>query len=114
MKRDYTRFPDDENGDVLWRMLEDGDNLSKPREIDFSVIFPTEEAALQFAVHLLRNDQKVSFSEYEEHDELPWQVHAHPVMEPTHENISGFESQLGEDAAEFGGSNDGWGSMAQD
>ncbi len=31
-----------------------------------------EKAALQFAVHLLRNDQKVSFSEYEEHDELPW------------------------------------------
>jgi hypothetical protein len=114
MKRDYTRFPDDENGDVLWRMLEDGDNLSKPREIDFSVVFPTEDAALQFAVHLLRNDQKVSFSKYEEHDQLPWQVHAHPLMEPTHENITGFENQLGEDAAEFGGRNDGWGSMAQD
>ena len=114
MKRDYTRFPDDENGNVLWRMLEDGDNLSKPREIDFSVIFPTEEAALLFAVYLLRNDQKVSFSEYQEHDELPWQVHVHPIMEPTHENITGFEDQLGEDAAEFGGRNDGWGSMAQD
>jgi hypothetical protein len=49
MKRDYTKFPDDENGDVLWQMLEDGDNLSKPGEIDFSVIFPTEEAALRFA-----------------------------------------------------------------
>lgn len=114
MKRDRARFPDDENGDVLWRMAENGDNLSTPREIDFSVIFPTEEAALRFAVHLLRNDQKVSFSEYEEHDELPWQVEVHPFMEPTHENITGFEKQLGEDAAEFGGRNDGWGSMAQD
>ncbi|HEY5807790.1 MAG TPA: ribonuclease E inhibitor RraB [Povalibacter sp.] len=114
MKRDYTRFPDDENGDVLWQMLGNADNLSKPREIDFSVIFPTEEAAIQFAVHLLHNDQKVSFSAYEEHDELPWQVQVHPFMEPTHENITGFENQLGEDAAEFGGRNDGWGSMAQD
>jgi Regulator of ribonuclease activity B len=114
MQRDYTRFPNDENGDVLWRMSEDGDNLSKRREIDFSVIFPTEETALQFAVHLLRNDQKVSFSEYKEHDELPWQVHVHPMMEPTHENITGFENQLGKDAAEFGGRNDGWGSWAQD
>lgn len=114
MKRDYAKFPDDENGEVLWRMHENGDNLSKPREIDFSVIFPTEEAAPQFAVHLLRNDQKVSFSEYEEHDELPWQVQVHPFMEPTHENITGFEDHLGEDAAEFGGRNDGWGSMTQD
>jgi hypothetical protein len=114
MKRDYAQFPDDENGDVLWRMRDHGDNLAKPREIDFSVIFPTEEAALRFAVHLLRNDQKVSFSEYEEHDELPWQVQVHPFMEPTHENITAFENQLGEDAAEFGGRNDGWGSMAQD
>lgn len=114
MTRDYARFPDDENGDVLWRMLEEGDDLSKPREIDFSVIFPTEQAALQFAVHLLRNDQKVSFSAYEEHDELPWQVQVHPFMEPTHENITGFENQLGEDAAEVGGRNDGWGCMAQD
>ena len=72
MKRDYTAFPDDENGDVLWQMLEDGDDLSKPREVDFPVIFPTEDAALQFAVHLLRHAQKVSFSEYEEHDEMPW------------------------------------------
>jgi hypothetical protein len=46
MQRDYGRFPNDENGDVPWRMLEGGDNLSKPREIDFSVIFPTEGAAL--------------------------------------------------------------------
>lgn len=114
MKRDFTKFPDDENGDVLWRMQEHGDNLSARREVDFSVIFQTEEVALEFAVHLLRNDQKVSFSAYDENEEMPWQVHAHPVMEPTHENITGYESQLGEDAAKFGGRNDGWGSMQQD
>ena len=37
MQRDYVQYPDDENGDVLWRMLEDGDNLATPREVDFSV-----------------------------------------------------------------------------
>lgn len=114
MKRDYKQFPDDENGDVLWRMKEHGDNLSVAREIDFSIIFPTEEAAINFAVHLLKNNQKVSFSEYPEHDEMPWQVQAHPVMEPTHEAISGYEAQLAEDAARFGGRNDGWGSMEQE
>lgn len=114
MERDYDQFPDDENGAVLFRMKENGDDLSKPREIDFSVIFPTEDAALKFAIHLLKHDQKVSFSSYEEHDEMPWQVQAHPFMEPAHENITGYENQLGDDAAAFGGRNDGWGSMQQD
>ncbi|WNL45771.1 ribonuclease E inhibitor RraB [Dyella sp. BiH032] len=108
-----TRFPDDENGQVLSQMAADGDDLSIPREIDFAVIFPTEEAALKFATHLLKNGQKVSFSEYEEHDELPWQVLAHPFMEPTHENISGYEDLLAKEALAFGGRNDGWGCEVQ-
>jgi len=55
MNRDDVQCPDDENGDVLWRMRLDGDNLDKRREIDFSVIFPSEEATPKFAEHLLRN-----------------------------------------------------------
>jgi regulator of ribonuclease activity B len=38
----------------------DGHDLSIPREVDFAVIFPTEDAASSFAVHLLKNDLKVS------------------------------------------------------
>ncbi|MCL2523315.1 MAG: ribonuclease E inhibitor RraB [Betaproteobacteria bacterium] len=114
MSRDYQRFPDDENGDILWSMAEDGDDLSIPREVDFSVIFPLEENALEFAVELLREGQKVSFAPYEDHDEFPWQVQAHPVMEPTHENINAYESELAETAARLGGRNDGWGCFAQE
>ncbi|MET4570389.1 ribonuclease E inhibitor RraB [Rhodanobacter soli] len=113
MHRDPLLFPDDENGDVLWQMAQAGDDLSIPREVDFAVIFPSEDDALKFAVHLLRSDQKVSFSSYEEHDELPWQVLAHPFMEASHENVSGFERLLGEAAEDFGGRNDGWGCEAQ-
>lgn len=107
-------FPDDENGDVLRQMAEQGDDLSVAREIDFSVIFPTEEAALQFAVLLLRNGQKVSFSEYEEDEERPWEVQAHPFMVPTHDNISGYESLLASEAESLGGLNDGWGCVVQE
>ena len=113
MTRSYDVFPDDENGDVLWEMAQGGDDLSLPREVNFSVIFPTEETALKFAVHLLRNEQKVSFAPYEEHDELPWQVEAHPVMVLTHANVSGYEAELEEAAARLGGRNDGWGCYAQ-
>ena len=90
------------------------DDLTQAREVTFSVIFPTEESALKFAVHLLRNDQKVSFAPYAEHEEFPWQVEAHPTMVPNHENISGYEAQLAEDAAGFGGRNDGWGCFVVD
>jgi hypothetical protein len=96
-------FPDDENGDVLWRMHDHGDNMSKQREIDFCVIFPTEESAMEFAAVLLKNGQKVSFSAYEGDNETPRQVLAHPIMQPTYDNITGFELLLGEDAARFGG-----------
>jgi len=113
MSRDYARFPDDENGDVLWDMSQ-RDDLSKPREVDFSVIFPSEEAALKFAIHLLRSDQKVSFSAYEGNKELPWQVQAHAFMVPTHENITGYEEQLARGAEPLGGRNDGWGCFAQE
>jgi Regulator of ribonuclease activity B len=113
MKRDYLVFPDDENGDVLWRMAEQGDNLAIAREVNFSVIFPNEASALKFAVYLLRNGHKVSFSEYEEQDELPWQVEVHPVMLPTHKQITDFEKLLANTSHEHGGQNDGWGSFEQ-
>ncbi len=106
-------FPDDDNGDVLRRMAEAGDNLDVAREIDFCVIFPTESAALECAVALLRMDLKVSFSNDECDEQLPWLVQAHPHMHPTHEAITAFESMVGGVAAQFGGRNDGWGCMAQ-
>lgn len=106
MARDYEQFPDDENGDVLFRMMEHGDNLSKRREINFSVVFPTDDAALEFAVHLLKNGQKVSLS--------PNEVTAHPNMIPSHDNITGYENLLAKDAAKWDGRNDGWGSFQQD
>lgn len=49
MKRDYKQFPKDDNGEVLWQLRTSGDALTEPREIDFSVIFPSKEAAGAFA-----------------------------------------------------------------
>jgi hypothetical protein len=49
MKRDYKKFPDDDNGNGLWHFRTKGDALTEPREIDFTLIFPSEEAAVEFA-----------------------------------------------------------------
>jgi hypothetical protein len=114
MKRDLSDFPNDENGDVLWDMSQKGDNLSKIREVNFSVIFPSEENAMQFAIQLLKNEMKVSFSEYKESTEFPWQVTVHVMAVPTHKTIAALEDQLGEIAAMLGGQNDGWGCFGQE
>jgi len=45
-------FPDDDNGNALRRLEEQGDDLAKARNIDFSVVFPAESAAEHFADRL--------------------------------------------------------------
>jgi hypothetical protein len=114
MDRDYARFPADDNGDALWRMAEAGDDLGKPREVDFAVVFPTETVALQFAVMLLRTGQKVSFGPYDGDPDRPWQVYVHRMLLPTHTTITAVENDLARAAGPLGGCNDGWGCLAQD
>ncbi|KES21317.1 ribonuclease E inhibitor RraB [Pseudomonas sp. AAC] len=111
MTRDKQLFPDDEIGDALWALQEDGEDLSFEREVEFAVIFPEEQAALDFAILLLQNGQKVAYSEYDGDPANPWQVLAYPVMGPTHESISGYEELLAEHSEPLGGKTDGWSAL---
>jgi hypothetical protein len=114
VQRDFSAFPRDENGDALWEMSEDGDDLTLRREMDFSVIFPSEDAAFEFATNLLRSGLKVSYSPNTGDKAFPWQVQVHPCMIPTHAAISEFEHRLAKESAPWGGRNDGWGCFSQD
>ena len=113
MIRDFSVFPNDENGDALFNMASQGDNLEKKREVNFSVVFPTRESALAFAIQMLQKDNKVSFSAAGGSKEKPWLVELHPIILPTHASISGFESSLCQESLALGGINDGWGCFAQ-
>lgn len=106
-------FPDDENGDVLRRMLRNGDDLTKPREVDFSVVFPSASVAQDFADHFGRLGFKVSVRESNCVPELPWDVTVSNHMLPTHAGITDFEGTLEAAAVPFGGRNDGWGCFSQ-
>ena len=110
LPRNYEQFPEDDNGEVLWSFVCQGDNLTVPREIDFSVIFPSEEAAIEFAVTCLRSDFKVELGEQEEpsDDGLNWEVTVYTHAIPAHADISRLEAALGEEAAKSGGRNSGW------
>jgi Regulator of ribonuclease activity B len=45
---DAPSFPDDENGDVLRRMAQNGDDLAQPRNVEFQHVFEQKPDALEF------------------------------------------------------------------
>lgn len=104
-----TSIPDDENGDVLRRMREGGDALTKPRIIDFCFAFPAREQSLDFARMVSEREFEVCLSFYKERD--IWQAIVKKFMVPEHGAIGQIEATLSERAALVGGEPDGWGCM---
>jgi hypothetical protein len=106
-------FPDDENGDVLRRLQKNGDNLTMPRDVDFSVVFATEESAQKFAEYFVRCAYKVSVTNSNCVPDLPWDVVVTKHMVPSHNEITEAEETLQDIAEGLGGRNDGWGCISQ-
>jgi hypothetical protein len=103
----FAMLPDDENGDVLRAMLEDGDDLTLPRGIDFLLVFGDEAAARAFAdAANALPDLVVSIAG--EDEEGIWQVVASRHMAPKHADITRLEKELTTLAESFGGYPDGW------
>jgi Regulator of ribonuclease activity B len=106
-------YPDDDNGDVLRRLEAQGDDLSRPRNIDFTLVFPEESAAERFADHFREQGFAVSIEFAETVKELPWDVVVVKHMTPSHQGISDFETNLQRVADALGGRNDGWGCFSE-
>jgi len=106
-------FPLDENGDVLRRMVESGDNLAVARDIDFVIVAPDNASAKKLA----EASRSWGFPVEIEHSRvvpaLPWEVRVVHNMIPTHEGITDFEQRLEAEAALVGARNDGWGCLQQ-
>lgn len=108
MERNLALFPEDESGNMLWQLLQEGDDLTEPREIEFSVIFPSQELALKFGHILLENNQKLSFCHYNGDEEYPWEITAYPEMPATYENIEAYIELLKVSSGPLNGKFDGW------
>jgi hypothetical protein len=108
MDRDLTLFPNDKNSDALWQMQQAGEVLDEIREIEFSVLFPSQELALQFGQLLLENGQKLSCTPFQDNKRLPWEVTAYPEMALNYENINAYQALLEDNCEQFQGKFDGF------
>lgn len=105
-------YPDDANGDALRRMQEAGDNLTRPRDVEFTVVFPTENTAKQFADHVCALGYAASVELTRTVEDCPWDVIVVKHMVPSYEEIGAVEEWLQRAADTFGGRNDGWGCLS--
>ena len=96
----------DTNGDVLRRLVANGDNLNIPRHIDFVVGTPTEQAAEYLADTIGGWGYAATIEFPGGVPSLPWEVKIVRNMVPTHEGVTGFENELAREAARVGGRND--------
>lgn len=108
MNRNLTLYPNDNTGDTLWKMEQAGDDLTKIREIEFSVLFPSQALALQFGQLLLENNQKLSFTPFPDNEALPWEITAYPEMSLNYENVSAYQELLEASSAPLQGQFDGF------
>jgi hypothetical protein len=105
-------YPDDANGDALRRMEEAGDDLTRPRNIEFTVVFPNENTAQQFADHVCAHGYAASAENTGTVEAFPWDVIVVKHMVPSHDEIGAVEDSLRRMADTFGGRNDGWGCLS--
>lgn len=102
-------IPDDETGQVLKRMIEDGDDIDRPRAIGFYHVFAEESDAQDFAAAASsRADLLVEGPDFDDDDGI-WEVSASRVMAAQHKAITALEAELGDLAARYRGYPDGWG-----
>jgi hypothetical protein len=102
-------FPSDENGDILRRMVSQGDDLSKPRDINYSFVFSSEPEGRAFVEQVqAMPGLKTEGPRYE--DEIKkWDTTVTKNMLPTHESITSLEQSLSRIAQSHSGKADGWG-----
>ena len=105
--------PNDDTGDALRRMEASGDVLSRPRNIDFNIVFPNQHSAEAFAKSFRHLGYTVSIQFAETVRELPWDVLVAKYMVPSHSEITEFENLLQDEATPLKGRNDGWGCFSE-
>jgi len=108
MERDFLKFPQDENGNILWVLATKGFDLTGDAEVRFALLFPKFEDALKFGVFLLRQEYRVKVNEIDDKPGWLGEVLVDIYLDTNHKDITESERWLAEQSAPLGGKNDGW------
>ena len=108
MQRDFSKFPKDDDGDVLWTLASKGFDLTGDAEVRFALLFPQFDDALKFGVFLLRQEYRVKVNEIDDRESYLGEVLVDIFLDITHKDITDSEQWLAENSASLGGKMDGW------
>lgn len=111
-------YPDDLDGQVLRSIAEDGNDMTKPMEVEFHVAAPSEEVAdaIADAAEQLGYEPHVFFDDGEDAEEDEeiidqWTCTCVKVMLLQYDAIMAAQAELDELAKPLGGYADGWGTF---
>lgn len=112
-------YPDDIDGEVLKMIAEDGNDMTKPMEVDFHVAAATEETAEQIAdaAEKLGYETYVDFDDGSDDEDVdeevtePWTATCRKTMLLQYDAIMAAQAELDEIARPLGGYADGWGTF---
>ena len=105
--------PNDDTGDALRRLEAECDDLTRARNIDFTVVFPDESRAERFAEYFRERGHAVSMEFSQTREDRPWDVVVGNNMSPSHRAITDFETELQSLADSLGGETNGWGCFSE-
>ena len=108
-QRNEELYPDNINGDTLYRIVRDGDRPWISRDVNFSVVFPDEKVADRFLMEFNPEGVRFEKSPYDGAEGFTFQITLTRCMCPTYSNITAYEEEIATLARELGGRNDGWG-----
>lgn len=108
MERDFSIFPKDDNGDVLWGASQHGIKIGDEHIVRYALIFPELSDALKFGLFLLRQGYWVQVNELVDKPGYAAEVLLKMGLSITYEEITGAEEWLAQQSASLNGKNDGW------
>lgn len=102
-------FPNDADGDALRRLAEDGNDLTRPMHIDFTISVPSLAAGHAVA----RAAQELGYRTSVEHDEegATWTCYCSRHMVASYDAVVLAQEELSRVSGPHGGHCDGWGSF---
>ena len=109
MHRDPSKFPSDEDGDILWGMHLAGDELTAQRDVNFSVLFEAEANADSYAAEMREAAFEVQVDECLKTYDIPaWEAVTTAHIVPSYDRITALSDLIASIATSHGGFPDGW------